>query len=138
MNKIKIPEYDGKESVNSYQRKLKKIMEDIKKIEYNKILEFINKLFNVGDKNALSLFSNIDADLLNNNIKLNKQLFLDYATYFYEEHDIDCKLKDNDENFIENSIIIINKILSIQDCKLILKEKKYIKEVKKVYSIITK
>jgi len=132
MDNIVIPPvYDGKESVNSYQRKVSNFLIEMKKKNYNIVTNFFNKLLNSKNvpiekdnkyyKHSLSQFKNITHDDLIKKISENKQVFTEYADFFKNEYNIEYNLsKINDSVY---AVFIIRKILKTQDCLLKSNEK---------------
>ena len=90
MNKLIPPVYDGKESINSYQRKVNNFLLEVKKQNYGIITDFFNKLFGEENtKHSLTLFKNILHDNLIKKISDNKQVFEEYTDFFKKKYNID-------------------------------------------------
>lgn len=111
---------DKEETVYDVIKKSNKIITDIKKINYDKILKIINLIYNKHHNNLCSV-KFIKKDKIN---KFDKKLLLEYSDLF-----IKCKIKDTDDIFT-----IIKKLLKSIDYKL----KKHIHNDEIYFNIIMK
>jgi len=95
---------DGEQNVYDVIKMNNRIVTNIKKINYNTILQIINLIYNKKHNNLCSV-KFIKKDKVN---KFDKKLLLEYNDLF-----IKCKIKDADDIFT-----IIKKLLKLIDYKL--------------------
>ncbi len=90
-------EYDDKESITQYMRRVEKFKESLVNDRYNKLVEFVNKWLKLDGKKkitSLTEFRWITEDSLLDNEENNAELLNDYHDLFVN----DFNLKINEKN----------------------------------------
>ena len=109
------PTYDGKESVNSFQRRVSMFLLEMKKRKYTNVIDFFNNL--LGEKkHSLIKFRNITHDDFIKKISDNKHFFVDNINFFKDEYNIEYNVNKLVDSVY--AISIIRRILKTQNCSL--------------------
>lgn len=119
MTDIKIPTYDGTESVNLYMKRVEKYKFLVLKEKYDTILNFINELQNTKYK-SLGEFKNIKESNLLKNANHNNEILKKYITPFKTKLSVEINAKENESNS-KYIFFLMTKVLLCIEYKLVKK-----------------
>jgi hypothetical protein len=135
MDNLVAPVYNGKESINAFQRRVNDFLVKLKKQNYDIIIKFFNKLLNYEHhKHSLTLFKNITHDDLIKKIADNKQVFQEYSQFFEKEYNLSYNITKISDSVY--AISTIRQILKTQQCYLKSMEKNIDNKNTLFYSIV--
>lgn len=124
MNDLEVPEYNNKETVNQYMKRVEKYKIQLLQSKYDVILNFVND-WTENKYEALSEFKNIQEKILLKNNKHNRDIVRKYSDIFRDKFDIDLSFDmetDSDEINDKYIIYLLMKMLVLINYTLSKKE----------------